>query len=167
MPIIALVHHSLPNKQLKLYGYAIGLSVSAIWRIMMKIITTGYALPIEKALINILEKELSKIQLTEAQTVIFNFRNPSYSGTSGGYHPVEIMISPKGLIEYITDFAFVGSLDTLELAKELDFDFANGLLEQFGHCYAIENAWELFPVFVQNFCAYYNQGVFDVEVSHF
>ena len=133
----------------------------------MNIISEGYAVPIEKALIQIIEKELQKAKLKEDSTIILNFRDPTYTATEGGYHPVEIMINELGVIQYITDFAYVGSGDMAELTKELDFDFASGLLEQFGRCYPIENAWELFPIFVQNFCAYYHQGVFDVEISQY
>jgi len=133
----------------------------------MKIIAKGYALPIEKALIKILETELKTTEQSEPMTKILNFRDPTYSATEGGYHPVEIMLNEKGVIQYITDFAYVGSGDMAELSKELDFDFANGLLEQFGRCYPIEDAWELFPVFVQNFCAYYHSAVYDVEISQY
>ena len=133
----------------------------------MHIKTDGFALPIEKALIQILEKELSKIKVDDSQSVIFNFRDPSYSATQGGYHPVEIMLNENGVIQYITDFSYVGYGDMAELAKELDFDFSNGLLEQMGRCYPIENAWELFPIWQQNFCAYYQQGVFQVSTSQF
>ena len=133
----------------------------------MHIKTDGFALPIEKALIKILEKELSKIEMDDSQSVIFNFRDPSYSATQGGYHPVEIMLNENGVIQYITDFSYVGYGDMAELAKELDFDFSNGLLEQMGRCYPIENAWELFPIWQQNFCAYYSSEVFEIEVSQF
>jgi len=133
----------------------------------MKIKAEGYALPIEKALINLLEKELNKIDCEETQSIIINFRDPTYSATEGGYHPVEIMLNQQGVIQYISDFTYVGSGEMVELVKELDFDFSNGLLEQMGRCYPIENAWELFPVFQQNFCAYYSSNVFNVEVSRY
>jgi len=133
----------------------------------MKIITEGFALPIQKALVHILEKELSNIECDNTQSLIINFRDPTYSATTGGYHPVEIMLNQQGVIQYITDFAYVGSGEMAELTKELDFDFSNGLLEQMGRCYPIENAWELFPVWQQNFCAYYSSQVFTVEVSQY
>ena len=133
----------------------------------MKIITEGFALPIEKALVRILEKELSKVDCKDSQSIILNFRDLTYSATTGGYHPVEFMLNQQGIIQYITDFAYVGSGEMAELAKELDFDFSNGLLEQMGHSYPIENAWELFPVWQQNFCAYYSSNVFNVEVSQY
>ena len=133
----------------------------------MKIKADGYALPIKKALINILEKEINKINCEDSQSVILNFRDPTYSVTEGGYHPVEIMLNEQGVIQYITDFAYVGSGEMAELAKELDFDFSSGLLEQMGRCYPIENAWELFPIFQQNFCAYYDMEIFQVTASQY
>ncbi len=133
----------------------------------MKMLTDGYALPIEKALIQLIEKELRKVGKPEQGTRILNFRDPNYSVTTGGYHPVEIMLNEKGVIQYITDFTYVGSGHMAELAKELDFDFSSGLLEQMGRCYPIENAWELFPIWQQNFCAYYEMGVFEVSISHY
>ena len=66
----------------------------------MKIITEGIALPIEKALVQILEKELSKIDCNGSQSIILNFRDPTYSATTGGYHPVEIMLNQQGVIKY-------------------------------------------------------------------
>ncbi len=133
----------------------------------MKIKAEGYALPINKALINILEKELSKIDFDDSQSIIFNFRDPTYSAIEGGYHPVEIMLNQNGVIEYITDFSYVGNGEMTDLVKELDFDFSNGLLEQMGRCFPIKDAWELFPVFQKNFCAYYQLGVFQVSTSQF
>lgn len=133
----------------------------------MNIKTEGFALPIENTLVQVLEKELSKIDCDNSQCIILNFRDPTYGATTGGYHPVEIMLNQHGAIQYITDFAYVGSGEMVELAKELDFDFSNGLLEQMGRCYPIENAWELFSVWQQNFCAYYSSNVFNVEVSQY
>ena len=131
----------------------------------MKIVTQGYALPIEKALLDIIENELNQNESQFDNYCILNFRDPSYSIKTGGYHPVEIMLSKQGIIQYITDFSYVGSGSMVELTKELDFDFASGILEQFGRCYPIEDAYELFPVFIQNFCSYYHSGVFEVSVS--
>jgi len=133
----------------------------------MQIITKGYALPIEKALVKILETELQRTEQFESGTKILNFRDSNYSATEGGYHPVEIMLNEQGIIQYITDFAYVGDGYYAELAKELDFDFSNGLLGQMGRCYPIEHAWELFQIWQQNFCAYYDMGIFEVEISQY
>ena len=131
----------------------------------MKIKTTGYVLRIEKALIQILETEMNKNESQYNNYCILSFRDPTYSARTGGYHPVEIMINKNGTIQYVTDFSYVGSIDMPELAKELDFDFSAGILEQMGRCYPIENAYELFPIWQQNFMAYYQNGVFDVSIS--
>lgn len=131
----------------------------------MKIKTTGYVLRIEKALIDILEKEIDKNKSQYDNSCAINFRDPTYSAKTGGYHPVEIRINQQDVIQYITDFSYVGQEELTELAKEIDFDFASGILEQFGRCFPLENAYELFPVWQQNFVAYYNSGVFEVSIS--
>jgi len=131
----------------------------------MKIKTTGYALRMELSLIQILEKELNHSESQFENYCILNFRDPTYSARTGGYHPVEIMLNKQGIIQYITDFAFVGQGECCELAKEIDFDFAAGIIQQLDRCYPIENAYELFPIWQQNFCAYYKNGVFEVSVS--
>jgi hypothetical protein len=44
--------------------------------------------------------------------ITLNFRDPSYSAETGGYHPVEIRLENKSelwQIAYITDFSFQGS----------------------------------------------------------
>ncbi len=131
----------------------------------MKIKTCGYTMPINKTLINILEKELGQLQSFQGDFYILNFRDPDYSSETGGFHPVEIMLNEKGIIQYITDFAYVGQGNMSELAKEIDFDFSSGLLEHFGRCYPIEQGVELFELWQQNFCAYYYMKIFQVSVS--
>jgi hypothetical protein len=71
----------------------------------MKINTENLPYTISPKLKNLLE------QLTkdfDGGDITVNFRDPTYSAEFGGYHPVEIRISAKGEIEYITDFAYVG-----------------------------------------------------------
>jgi len=128
---------------------------------MIKIHADGYALPVQKALIDILEKELSQLKNITGDVIIINFKDPTYSQDAGGFHPVEIMLNAAGQIQYITDFAYVGN----ELVKELDFDFSAGVLEQMGMVYPIEQAWELFPIWQDNFCIYYSHQVFEVAIT--
>ncbi|MBF0263789.1 MAG: DUF2787 family protein [Gammaproteobacteria bacterium] len=45
-----------------------------------------------------METELQKVKGTDGQTIILNFRDPTYSSVDGGYHPVEIMINEQGII---------------------------------------------------------------------
>lgn len=98
---------------------------------------------------------------------IINFRSPDYSAETGGYHPVEVMISNAGVIAYVTDFAYVGSPPYAELAKELDFDFTYGLFGHRGIDYPLQEGQALFNVFQRNFVSYYQSGVFTVSVSTF
>jgi len=131
----------------------------------MKIKTIGYVLRIEKAFIAILETEMNKNESQYDNYCILNFRDPTYSARTGGYHPVEIMINKQGMIQYITDFSYIGSIESPELVKEIDFDFSSGIFEQMGRCFTIEEAYELIAVWQQNFMAYYQNGVFDVSIS--
>jgi len=124
-----------------------------------------YALTITDQLVTIIQTELAKVNMDISDGVTLNFKDPDYSAEAGGYHPVEICINKEGLIQYVTDFAYVGSGYFAELVKELDFDFSLGLLQQFGREFPIEQAYELFPIWQKNFCAYYQQGIFTVTVS--
>ena len=129
----------------------------------MKIKEDALALPIEKTLVALIEGVLAEKGVTCSQCVILNFRDPSYSAKEGGYHPVEIMLDKNGLIQYITDFAYMGQGDFAELDKELDFDFAAGVFQQMGRCYPIADGCAIFAVWQSNFCAYFEWGVFEVS----
>jgi len=124
-----------------------------------------YALTIADQFMTVIQTEMAKADVDLTEGFILNFKDPDYSAERGGYHPVEIYINQQGRIQYVTDFAYVGSGYCAELVKELDFDFSLGLLQQFGREYAIEQAYELFGVWQQNFCAYYQQGIFTVTAS--
>ena len=89
----------------------------------------------------------------------------NYSAEHGGYHPVEIAINSAGEIQYITDFAYVGDGYFAELAKEIDFDFSLGIFQHFGRDYPIRQGAELFQIWQENFCSYYDSGVFQVTVQ--
>lgn len=96
---------------------------------------------------------------------ILNFRDPDYSAEHGGYHPVEVLVLPTGVLAYVTDFAYVGCPPYAELTKELDFDFSYGLFGQMGRDYPLQEGRELFRLFQQNFVSYYQSGVFSLSVS--
>ena len=131
----------------------------------MKVLQKDCALSITDQLMKVLNTEIAITDKDLSGGVILSFKDPGYSPESGGYHPVEICINWEGRIQYITDFAYVGSGYYSELEKELDFDFSLGLLQQFGTEYPIEHAYELFAIWQQNFCTYYQHGVFTVTVN--
>ncbi len=95
---------------------------------------------------------------------IFSFRDPDYSSTSGGFHPVEIMIR-NGQLVYVTDFSFAGMPPYEELAKELDWDFGCQTWEHMGVEYPIQTGLELWVIWQRNFETYYRDGVFTVTYS--
>jgi len=129
----------------------------------MKIQKNGYALPVGSELIEILSKEIQASGKNGNEALYINFRDPDYSPESGGFHPVEIMVSGAGIIQYITDFAYVGYPP--ELVKEIDFDFSYGVFQHMGRDFPIGNNHSFFCLWQSNFCAYYNMGVFNVTVK--
>lgn len=133
----------------------------------MKLEAKNYALSIHDNLIEIIRHEMQQATSQEASTmIILNFRDPGYSASKGGFHPVEIAVDSDGKIMYITDFSYDNGGDMAELVKELDFDFQAELFQQSGTDYPIERASKLFQIWQQNFCCYYRCGVFQVSVTH-
>lgn len=129
----------------------------------MEIQKNGYALPVSNEFTDILSKEIQTSGHTENKALYINFRDSGYSPDTGGFHPVEVMISEDGIIQYITDFTYAGYPP--ELVKELDFDFSLGIFQHLGQEFPIGYNHSLFCLWQQNFCSYYNMGVFTVRVE--
>jgi len=106
-----------------------------------------------------------KVESAFASGAVINFRDPDYSFESGGFHPVEVYVDGSGVLQYVTDFSFVGKPPFVELAKELDFSFELNLFGHMGVDYPLSEGDELFAIFQQNFVSYYQMEVFKVEVS--
>ena len=121
--------------------------------------------PLDKRLINLLQQEIGATGASPSSGVVVNFRDPDYSATTGGYHPVEVSVAADGCVRYITDFAFYGSPPHTELAKEIDFDFELGLFQHMGREFPILRGRELFKMWEDNFISYHQSGRFSVEVS--
>lgn len=135
-------------------------------------------LPISNKLHNVLNKQYEEqlktnTSLSTSQYVVFNFRDKNYSSEEGGYHPVEIAIckssAQQWTIEYITDFAYMGSYYP-ELERSIDFDFrarqfviANKGWLPMNEQYA---AVKLYQMWEKNFLTYVDMEVFDeIEVT--
>lgn len=127
----------------------------------MQIQDTGYALPITDEFIKIIKEQINTSEKNKALHI--NFRDEKYSPEMGGFHPVEVMISKEGVIQYITDFAYAGYPP--ELVKEIDFDFSAGVLQHLGKEFPIGYSHTLFNIWQLNFCSYYNMGVYTVTVK--
>lgn len=120
----------------------------------------------------ILQKAIDQINHTGKAPFIaitFNFRDPSYTAETGGYHPTEIRIinSDNGwYFDYITDFSYQGLGYMAELVKEIDFLFQEQLAY---HLYTGEHqaseAASLFKLWQGNFVSYESNGVFEVTVT--
>ncbi len=129
----------------------------------MEIQKNGYALPVGSDFIDILTKEIQSSGKNGNEALCVNFRDPGYSPENGGFHPVEVMVSGAGIIQYITDFTYVGYPP--ELVKELDFDFSYNIFQHMGRKFPIGNNHSLFCLWQCNFCAYYSMGAFTVAVE--
>ena len=129
----------------------------------MKIQKNGYALPVGSDLIDILTKEIQASGNNGNEALYVTFKDPKYSPETGGFHPVEVMVSGAGIIQYITDFAYIGYPP--ELVKELDFDFSVGIFQHMGQEFPIGNNPSLFCLWQCNFCAYHSMGAFTVAVE--
>ena len=127
----------------------------------IRIVSNGFS--ISRDLAGIILQELNDTDSGKAwDSITLNFRDPKYNAQQGGYHPVEILISNTGEIQYITDFSYCGSGGYEELVKEIDFDFSCGEFQMFGNAMPISEGKELFPLWQRNFCAYYKWKVFNV-----
>lgn len=134
----------------------------------MRIHYEGLALPVSKRLVDSLI-DLLKQHDMQADSVTINFRDPSYSAESGGFHPVEIRLEKRGEdwhFCYITDFAFVGAGPYAELAKELDFDFSAGVFQNLFGMFPIEQAGDMYQIWEGNFLHYWQElSVFSIALS--
>lgn len=132
----------------------------------------GLPVPVSQQFADILIKHIATIATDGLPSeVVINFRDPDYSATEGGYHPVEVrleLVNGEYHIRYITDFAFVGQGWCAELAKALDFDIEN---ETFEMLYMPpmplkrQDVAETYLMFESNFISYYQMEIFTVEVS--
>jgi len=118
-------------------------------------------------LVQQLDSLLVDIDTNNLTSITFNFRDPEYSPTNGGFHPVEIRLykdKQKWLFDYFTDFSYAGAC--AELEKEVDILFQEGAvyLAFFGK---LENhpAIELAKMTVANFISYLNMGVYQTQIS--
>ena len=131
---------------------------------------------VPEKLYQLLSDELADVSVPEANTegIILNFRDPDYSISTGGFHPVELRLiqtSTDGGCEYkfvyITDFSFQGA-PYPELAVDIDVCFiAEQVFTVYGGWLDKRSGDELKDLFLTNFISYVEMGVFKVEVTFF
>lgn len=142
------------------------------------LVITGLPVRISHDLQTLLEQAISSALVefvdeipdgTLPAALTLNYRDPDYSATTGGYHPVEIRLEQREggwHLSYVTDFAYVGQGWCTELAKELDFNFSMNVYSHslIGEMSAAEvNEW--FEVWQQSFCCYAQMDVFTLTVT--
>ncbi len=67
-----------------------------------------YPFVLEPGFTQLINQLLSENDIEADDGVVLNFRDPSYSAETGGYHPVEICVDGAGVLQYVTDFAYFG-----------------------------------------------------------
>ncbi|TVL16333.1 DUF2787 family protein [Shewanella algae] len=132
----------------------------------MNTIIRKIVLPVSERMLNALEQRISN---TIGSVITISFKDPNYSPSKGGFHPVEIRLERQGeylRLSYITDFCYVGMGDSWELAKELDFDFDCKVFQNMVGVYSIKSAVEIYQVWESNFLSYWlEMDVFTVTIS--
>lgn len=121
--------------------------------------------PLSRALYQLLNDEIARGRVPLTRGAIVSFRDPSYAPAAGGYHPVEIAVDRKGIVLYVTDFAYVGRPPFAELAKEIDFDFQHQAFQHCGREFPLPDGRGLFQLWQRNFLSYYRSGVYTVDVE--
>jgi len=122
-----------------------------------------YPFMLDPGFVQLLNRLLAENDAGEG--IIFNFRDPTYSAETGGFHPVEICIDDKGVLQYVTDFAYFGWPPFVELGIELDWSFESGYFRQFDDMHELVVGQGLFHLWAANFCSYYDMGVYQVSVT--
>jgi hypothetical protein len=115
--------------------------------------------------VRVINDLLKDTSLEAPEIVALNFRDPSYSASNGGFHPVEIHVDSKGDVLCVTDFAYFGIPPFVELGIELDWSFEQGSFRHFDDMYDLVCGRSLLGLYLANFAAYYRSGVYEVEVT--
>lgn len=118
-------------------------------------------------LIQQLDSLLIDIDIRNLTSITFNFRDPEYSVTNGGFHPVEIRLfkdKQTWLLDYFTDFNYAGTYPELE--KEVDILFQEGTVYlAYVGSLGEQPAIELTKITITNFISYLNMGVYQTQIS--
>ena len=134
----------------------------------MRIRYEGLALPVNQQLAAAVLQLINRHHVTD-NTITINFRDPNYSAEQGGFHPVEIRLEQQGSTWrfcYITDFCYVGNGSTLELAKDLDFNFQAGVFQNLFGVFPIEQATDIYQIWESNFLHYWKvMAVYSIELK--
>jgi hypothetical protein len=120
---------------------------------------------LDSGFVSVVNDLLKDTSLEASEIVALNFRDPTYSATNGGYHPVEIRVDSKGDVLSITDFAYFGAPPFVELGIELDWNFEMNSFRQFDSFYDLACGRGLLGLYTKNFVAYYSGGCYETEIT--
>ena len=134
----------------------------------------GLTVPVSKSLVSYLSTLITNknIDSDTADSITFNFKDPSYNSEDGGFHPVEIRIEPnqsndgKWSLCYITDFCLVGTGICSELAIDADFNFELNKFQSMFGSFPLASADEYYLLWEANFITYAKElEVFNIDIT--
>jgi hypothetical protein len=134
----------------------------------LQLVQKDYDLKLPPKLLLILQAEIDKAGIPEASAAYIHFRDKSgYTAEHGGFRPVEIYINEAGIIQYITEFCYVGTPPMEELAKSADFDLSQSVYQDLSGCYPLKSSdvrsfWKLW---VGNFIEYHKMDIYTLETK--
>jgi hypothetical protein len=134
---------------------------------ILQVVVDGYPLQISRKLVSILQREIDRAKILAGTAAYIHFRDPSYSASAGGFRPVEVFINDTGLIQYLTEFTWVGREPMLDLAKSADFDLCQGVYQDLYACHRLDtkDVKEFWKLWSGNFISYYEMDIYTVEVK--
>lgn len=130
---------------------------------------TGLTLPVSQRFHKYIRTLAEQNRLSEmTSAIVLNFRDPDYSSSSGGFHPVEMrFIHREGqwFFDYVTDFSYMGQVYP-ELEKDTDFSWSGGYVYHHlaGDIERPEQC-DLWTLWENNFMEYLAMGVYQVTVT--
>ena len=120
---------------------------------------------LDPVFVQVIDSVIHSADTPNGDGAIVNFRDPDYCAEKGGFHPVELSLSPSGDLLYLVDFSFAGKPPFRELGIELEWNFEQETFRQFDSFYDLECGRGLLGLYTKNFVAYYRSGVYEVEVT--
>lgn len=134
----------------------------------------GLMVPVSKSLIEYLSVLITNksVDIDIADSITFNFRDPTYNCEDGGFHPVEIRIEPdqnnegKWSLCYIADFRLVGVGIYAELTIDADFNFELNTFKSMLGSFSLSSADEYYSLWEANFITYAKSlEVFNIDIT--
>ena len=105
---------------------------------------TGYPLPLTDSFVEVLDQEISNIDLEERDGCILIYFDPFYSYKDGGLLPSQIALSDEAEILYIAQLAYYRKGKRVKLGRKLHVNFLCDVYQHKGRNCSKETIKKLF-----------------------